>query len=334
MKRLFLPLLILFILIITGLASFRWWKVNSEPASQDSEVVDFLILKGRSAMQVGEKLYGEGLIKNPLAFKIYIQVTGKAEKIQSGEFQLSPSFSLPQVVERLLLGPTELWVTVPEGLRYKEYVEIFVETFGMRPERAEVFKNEFLETSKNYEGYLFPDTYLFPKDVSAALVTKKLRQTFDQKISNLDGIIAKSGFSLSEIVTMASIIERETKTDEERPIVAGLLYKRREAGWPLQADATVQYAASSAKCKVQSAKCEWWPLLTKDDLEIKSAYNSYKYTGLPPTPIANPGFSSLKAAASPQESDYWFYIHDPEGNIHYARTIFEHNTNIKKYLGK
>jgi UPF0755 protein len=125
---------------------------------------------------------------------------------------------------------------------------------------------------------------------------------------------------------MASIIERETKTNEERPVVAGILWKRLENDWPLQVDATLQYAIANSET--------WWPILTKEDLEINSSYNSYKFTVLPPTPIASPGLSSIKASANPQDSDYWFYIHDPEAQIHYAETIEEHNNNIRKYLGK
>jgi len=159
--------------------------------------------------------------------------------------------------------------------------------------------------------------------VSAFSVVKKMTDTFDSKVKDLEN---NSGFSFDQAIILASLIERETKTDEERPVVAGILIKRLNSGWPLQIDASVQYAVGSEK--------EWWPVLTLDDLSVKSGYNTYMNQGLPPTPIASPGLSSIKAAFNPEESDYWYYIHDTKGQIHYAKTLEEHNANIAKYLGK
>ena len=135
-------------------------------------------------------------------------------------------------------------------------------------------------------------------------------------------------------MTLASIIERETKGADERPVVAGILLKRLNAGWPLQVDASVQYAVSSSNCRGRILDCEWWPILTRSDLDIDSRYNTYKYAILPPGPIANPGLTSLQAAVYPQSSDYWYYIHDDKGIIHYAKTHEEHNENVARYLGK
>jgi len=140
---------------------------------------------------------------------------------------------------------------------------------------------------------------------------------------------------MNQIITMASIVERESRINTERPVVSGILWKRLETdGWLLQADATVQYAVASENCKLKIENCQWWPILTREELEIDSPYNSYKFSSLPPAPIASPGLASIKAAVFPEESSYWFYIHDPEGEIHYAATITEHNLNVRKYLGK
>jgi len=135
-----------------------------------------------------------------------------------------------------------------------------------------------------------------------------------------------NGLSLEEVVILASLLERETITDEERPIVAGILLNRLNADWPLQVDASVQYALGDSK--------EWWPRpLTRDQIEnTTSRYNTYKYSGLPVGPISNPGISSLKAVANPEDTDYWYYIHDDDGKIHYAKTLEQHNANIAKYL--
>ncbi|MBN1169357.1 endolytic transglycosylase MltG [Candidatus Woesebacteria bacterium] len=335
-KLFFLIVFLSFVAVVlfTGIV---WWRRNISPVSENEEVVSFLIPKGRSAMQVANALYEKDLIRSPLAFKIYVQISGKSKNINSGEFRLSKDMSLSQVIEALGKGPLELWVTVPEGLRREEILDKFIEALQMDNEKKRSFAAEFMNVSEGKEGYLFPDTYLFPRDASAKLVIDKMFSVFDSKIDQqMKDQIEDSQYDLDDHVIMASIIERETKTDEERPIVAGILWKRLETeGWLIQADATTQYEIGSNNCEGKELNCDsWWPVLTRQDLEILSPYNTYMVDGLPPTPIANPGLGSLKAAIFPQRSDYWFYIHDPEGNIHYAKSISQHNENIRQYLGK
>lgn len=309
MKKLIALLVLPVILLALGL---YWFYVSSQSVSSDKSFKDFLIVKGSGASVIGNKLYKEGLVKSPLAFKIYVQVTGKSGKIQAGEYRLTPSFNLFQLVDQLGRGPAEIWVTIPEGLRREEIAQKFADSLG----KDDTFVKEFLVNSAGEEGYLFPDTYLFPKTASASAVVGKMTRTFESKTLNLN--LTKND------VILASLIERETKTKEERPIVAGIILNRLNAGWPLQIDASVQYAVGD--------KNNWWPILTKDDLSINSPYNSYKFAGLPPTPIANAGLTSLQAAANPTQTDYWYYIHASDGQIYYAKTLSEHNENIRKYL--
>ena len=333
MKKVFFIAVVIFILSV-AVGIFIWWSGVSSPVSTSTETVDFLVVKGRAASQIGEALYKEGLIKNPLAFKFYVQTTGKSDQIQAGEFRLSPAYSLEKTVDTLTGPPLELWVTVPEGLRREEIVERFVQGLEKEEPDASNFRQEFLEASEDMEGFLFPDTYLFPRDVKASSVTSAMRNTFDKRIAEIGGDKSPE-FTLEDIVTLASIIERETKTDVERPVVAGILLNRLEIGMGLQADAATQYALANARCQKLDARCDnWWPILTLTDLQIDSPYNTYKYRGLPPAPIANPGLSSLKAAIDPAETDYLYYLHDSEGGIHYAETLDEHNANVKEYLGK
>jgi UPF0755 protein len=227
--------------------------------------------------------------------------------------------NLFQIVSQLTHGPLELWVTIPEGLRREEVAAKF--TAGL--DRDAAFTSEFLDASKSMEGTLFPDTYLFPKDASASSIVNKMVRTFDSKISGLSG---NSDLTLNQRIILASILERETKTDAERPVVAGILINRIKVSIPLQVDASVQYAVGTL--------ANWWPILSRDDLKINSLYNTYKFTGLPPAPIASPGLSSLTAAFNPTATDYLYYIHDTSGQIHYAKTLAEHNANVAKYLGK
>lgn len=333
----------LFLIGSVAFGVFAWWKVNSSGLDKNNpQEKYFTVTRGSGAEKIGVNLQKAGIIKSSLAFKIYTQIFNKADSINAGQFKLSTGMSIPEVVKALQGGPVELWVTIPEGKRREEISVIIATALGKSGADYDLFVEEFNLKSKNEEGYLFPDTYLFPPEVTASTVVDKLTNTFSVKFTSLERDLAKSKLTKEEVVTLASILERETKTDEERPIVAGILLKRLETpGWLIQADATVQYAIGNLKCLPAQAgpkskvQCpNWWPILTREDLEIDSPFNSYKYKPLPPTPIANPGFSSLSAAVNPEESDYWFYIHDNEGQIHYAKTLSEHNINISKYLGK
>lgn len=332
-RRYLIPTAIVLVLGAVFFTFFYWWNTNSVAVSGNTSKVRYLVTKGSSAESIAQDLYGKGLIKSPLAFKLYVQVNGVAGRINAGEFLISPSMTLKQIVKTFQGKPTEVWVTIPEGLRKEQMPKKFTDAMELTSDEAEAFSSEFLKLAEGKEGYLFPDTYLLPRTASASAALVIMQDTFQEKTAAYKADIESSRYSLAQIVTMASMIERETKGDEERPIVAGILYKRLEAGWPLQVDATVQYAVASSECTFEDCD-DWWPVLTKSDMAIESPYNSYLNRGLPPTPVANPGLSSIRAAVDPVDSPYWFYIHDDSGNIHYAKTIEEHNANVRKYLGK
>ena len=284
MKKLLISLLFLLASFFLG---FVFVYSQTKPVSKDTTPKYFLILKGTTASQVANKLKEAGLIRSPFLFKAYMQFTGASQKIQAGQYKLSPSFSLFKLISVITKGPIEVWVTIPEGLRREQIAEKYVDV--LHPLDVEAFRTDFLNLTKTKEGYLFPDTYLFPWDASPSMIVAKMLATFDQKVEEI---------TLDQLI-MASLVEEETKTELERPIVAGILYKRLKAGWPLQVDV---------------------------------APETYKKLGLPQAPIANPGLISIKAVINPEESSYWFYIHDSSGNIHYAKTLEEHNLNISKYL--
>lgn len=325
---------IFFLLLLLLLVVLLWKNTTSAPNPRDSKPHDFLITKGQSVNGIAIKLQKEGLVKNSLAFKILVKVTGKDKKIQAGEYQLSPNLSLMQIANTLVSGPTEFWVTYPEGLRREEIALRTIKTLGLEGKEAQDFWNEFLLKSEGKDGFLYPDTYLFSKNVHAATVVEKLYSTFNNKVTpQMEADVRKTGMSLNQVVILASLVERETKSDEERPIVVGILLKRIKAGWPLQTDATLQYFVATKQCgSGYLPDCEWWKPPTIADKTTKSPYNTYLNKGMPPSPISNPGISSIKAVIYPQDSDYWFYLHDSQGKIHYAKTIEEHNDNIRKYL--
>mgnify|MGYP001605271404 CR=1 FL=1 len=335
MKRILLLFpLVLIIAVVGGI----WWKSVSGPLNpKDTAPQDFLVSRGQSLTRVAQNLEKQKLVKSATAFRFYTQLSGQAGKIQPGEYSISPSFSMDKIMMTLISGPKELWVTYPEGLRLEEMAAKTIKTLGMTGEKAQTFWTEFMGAAYGKEGYLFPETYLFPKDVKGTTVANKLLNTFETKVTKeMRADSEKSALTFVQLITLASIVERETLTDKERPIVAGILMKRLDAGWPLQADATLQYATGTNRCGKDLTKpvldCDWWVIPEVEDRQVKSSYNSYTNKTLPPGPNANPSLSSIRAVIYPEDSDYWFYIHDTDGKIRYAKDADEHANNVNKYL--
>lgn len=347
-KTLFLILKISLFSVLCSLFSvyFWWsWAIQAPDSERAGEAKNFIILKGESTNSIAQRLHQEGLIRSPLAFKIILYQEMLAGKIQAGSFQLKPSMNPKQITEALTHGTSDIWITIPEGWRSEEIIAEL--NRGLAPQKTQNF-TEDTEKFKENEGYLFPDTYLFPKEATSSLIIKKMQDNFSLKFSpKLREEAEKKDLTIEEVVILASLVEREVKHDQDRPIVAGILIKRWQNNWALQVDATVQYAIANSKLKpssraqVESAQVEgnqnsklenWWPKVNKEDLKISSSYNTYKSPGLPPAPICNPGLASIEAVIYPKETPYWYYLSDSQGNMHYAQTIDEHNLNIAKHL--
>lgn len=212
-------------------------------------------------------------------------------------------------------------ITLLEGWRVEEIAAKLSKDLGIKNE-------DFLGVAK--EGYMFPDTYFFEKNASSLAVSKKLRDTFDLKYdNNLQDKIKKLGLTPAEGVILASIVEREARSDEARRMVASILLKRFKIDMGLNADSTIQYALG-----YQTSEKSWWKRhLTKNDLQVSSPYNTYIHRGLPPAPISNPSLSALEAVVNADpKTPYLYYYHDSEGISHYAKTLEEHNQNIANYL--
>jgi UPF0755 protein len=314
----------LLVILAAVLGGFFWWKANISAVSSQPSAISkiFVVKKGESLSLVANRLEKEGLIRSALAFKILVSTQGLANKIQAGDFRLRSSLTAKEIAQILTHGTLDVWLTFPEGWRREEYGQ------RLAANLEDFDYQEFLDLTENLEGKLFPDTYLIPKDASPSAVIKILTQNFEKKTKDLK-------ISRQELI-LASIVEREARVEEDRSIVAGILLKRWQKNWALQADATIQYAIATAHCPLSTVYCqEWWPKkLTKEDLNIDSPYNTYKYKGLPPKPICNPGLAAIKAVLNPVETDYWFYLSDSQGKIHYAKTLEEHEENISKYLLK
>jgi len=319
MKRLYITIVITAFLAFSSYIFYREGTLPVNKNSTESKI--FVIKKGESLNQIINNLSSEGLIRNRLVFYIIIKQLGLEKNIQAGDFRLSPSMDAYQIAKTLTHGSIDIWTTIIEGLRKEEIAQIISREFGI-PE------SEFLKYAK--EGYLFPDTYLIPKDATPETILKIFSDNFKAKYdNNLKKKAAKMGLTDEEVLIFASLVEKEAKYDQDRQKVASIILKRYNNGWPLQVDASIQYALG-----YQVLEKTWWKkYLTYDDLEIDSPYNTYKNTKLPPTPICNPGLASIEAVVNADTSTpYWYYLSDKSGHMHYARTLEEHERNKEMYL--
>ncbi|MDP2873948.1 MAG: endolytic transglycosylase MltG [bacterium] len=323
--KIFLALIIVSALIGLGGQQMYLWGIGRPSVSGEAQKI--VIQQGEGTSAVAERLYQAKLINSATLFKIYTRLSGLGANIQAGEYAILGGLNLKEVVSLLQHGTFDTKATFLEGWRREEMAEYLAKVMK-RPE----LKDEFLQESVGLEGYLFPDTYAFPAEIQAVEVVAKLRENFDKRVTSaLRQDLARAGFSLNQAVIFASLVEREVKNDEDRPEVAAILVKRWRADWPLEVDATVQYALASIGIKPSQA--DWWPkTLSADDLKIDSLYNTRLHKGLPPAPICNPGLRSLEGLTKMPETTNWFYLSDKEEKMHYAQTLEEHNALIEKYL--
>lgn len=320
-----------FIALITlPVILFQYFNFLLEPVSKNKlgESVIFVIPPGQPLGIIAQNLKEKNLIKNSFAFRLLVAQMGIGKSIQFGDYKLSPAMSATDIAKELTHGAIDVWITLPEGLRVEEEADKIEQKLKFGGNDSYNFdKKEFIKLAK--EGYMFPDTYLIPKDATSDMVIQRLLDTFKQKVS--DSILDKATnkkMTNEDVIILASLIERESRTVDEKPIIAGIIINRLKKGMALDIDATVQYAKG-----FDSANSSWWPQITQEDYKsVKSPFNTYLNQGLPPSPIANPGIDSIRAAISPAQTEYYFYLHDADGKVHFAKTAQEHNQNINKFL--
>jgi UPF0755 protein len=319
--NLFKLLITLFIIVVIPLIALTAW-VNWALAapSKDNQKKTFVIGEGESPASFSGHLQEEGIIRHAFTFRVYLKLSGLDRKVQAGSFNLPTNEPASEIALALTNGRLDKWVTFVEGLRKEQVAAILEEDFNIN-------KDKFLV--KAPEGYLFPDKYLIPLKTNDDQVLSIFKANFDKKFNkNSQEEAVKENLTVEQVITMASIVERETKNTDERPIIAGILLRRLREGMLLGVDATVQYALGY----FQEEKTWWRKNITAEDLKIDSPYNTRINLGLPPGPICSPGLSSINAVLNPTDSPYYFYLHDKEGKAHYARTLQEHLQNIQKYL--
>lgn len=301
----------------------------------------FTIEKGASTSQIAADLEAQHLIRSAFGFKVYVKLQGVAGSLKAGSYVIESSMGTPVIVDAIAGGKqSEEIITIPEGFTLGDIDAVIARkgiaasgsllqcaatcdfsSFTFLPSYAQASAG--LRPGGKIEGYLYPDTYYVTVgDFVPKFFLERLLTTFKHRVvEDLAADIKASKRPLADIVTMASLIEAETRNADERPTVAGILWKRLDANMGLGVDAAVRYGIDKPTGP-----------LTESDLRSNTPYNLRKFRGLPPTPIASPSLTSIRAALHPKVSPYFYYLHDAEGTIHYAVTNDEQNANRAEYL--
>lgn len=319
-------ILLVFVFVIAAASSVL---VSTAPADKhNTEKVTFTVSSGETGAQITARLKDAGLIRSELAFRVYLKTNSVTSQLRVGTYLLSPSMRVEEIVDELLNGVGEIMqFTVPEGYTLRDIAVLFeaegimpAETFWQLVRNYDISEYEFMQGCPDgehrLEGFLFPDTYYIAKHTAPEKVIEMMLDRFAEVWEALPA--NQSGLSAYDLVTLASMIESEAKFDSERATIASVYINRMAKGMYMQCDATILYGMPERKTQLRFS-----------DYEYDTIYNTYKYPGLPPTPIGNPGAQSLAAACQPEDTDYLYYLWDRidnDGHI-FSKTLREHNNN-------
>ncbi|MFH1713462.1 MAG: endolytic transglycosylase MltG [Candidatus Jacksonbacteria bacterium] len=344
-KQILTPLniLIVFFIIATGFVITMFWFLYQDVNIMKNQTYD--ILPGATSREIAYDLAQKEIIKHPWTFNWYVKLKNLDRELQAGryEFPNENKMSLKELIEFLASNARarEINFTVPEGYAIEQIIVLLADKMGLKKESVasaieqfQISNFKFLisnqipnpksQSANNLEGYLFPDTYRVYEDAGAEEIIKKMLENFEKKVS--DDLIAEvknQGHSLQEVIIMASILEKEVKTEEDMRKAADILWRRLEVDMALEVDSTLNYILADDDRRAS---------LTFDQLKIDSPYNTYKYKGLPPSPICNPGLMAIRAAIFPEPNDYWFYLSKPDGQTIFSKTYEEHLRNKAVWL--
>ncbi|MCL4507126.1 MAG: endolytic transglycosylase MltG [Chloroflexi bacterium] len=311
----------------------------SRPLSNDPTPQTFVVSPGESVSDIGRQLQQEGLVKDGDLFRMYVRVNGLDSSINAGQFTLRPNMNIPEIAQTLQRAlALETQVTIPEGKRLEEVAELLQEKVNINSDdfirlaRRADYSYPFLKDlpdGASLEGYLFPDTYRLPQNPTAQDVLLKMLDDYGAKVAPLmESAKGATNLTPRQILTLASIVEREAVVPSERPMIASVYLNRMKIGMALQADPTTQYALG-----YQPDQKSWWKKgLTLDDLKYADpgGYNTYVNPELPPGPIASPGLSSIEAVITPAQTDYLYFVAscNGDGTHQFSKTFEEHQTKL------
>lgn len=298
--------------------------------SQSSEEVQFTVEKGESTTEISKKLEENGLVQNSFVFLLYLKYKGQGAKVQAGEYKIPKNLTMIQVLDIISQGKiTSGKITIPEGWTNKQIEEELVKkgigtSEDFKAALNKKYSYDFLKESPSgdLQGFLFPETYfLSSKPTSQEVVDKMLGEFSKQADPKIKKKVGTNGLSYYQILTLASIVEREVTSDEDKKKVASVFLNRLNIDMKLDSCATVEYVLGTKK-----------RILSSDDISIDSPYNTYKNRGLPPTPIANPGLTSIEAVLEPDNTDYLYFFSGKDGKTYFSKNQEEHEALKEKYL--
>ena len=330
LKRFFIiSAILLVVLAVSGLIFIQYLNSFSrKPANPNASEITFLIERGDTLSAVSRNLETKGVISNSTLFSIFALMKDQAQSLKAGEYALSGADTPQRILHIITKGQVKLYrLTVPEGLNLFETGTLAEkagfgtrETFILTAESTE-FARSLGISAKTLEGYLFPETYYFPKSADEKDVIREMVRRFQEVYTNdWKERTRKMGFTVHEIVTLASIIEKETGEASERPVISSVFHNRLERGMRLESDPTVIYGIEDFDGNI-----------TRKDLRTPTPYNTYVIKGLPPGPIANPGKMSLQAALYPADTEYIFFVSKKDSTHKFSKTLKEHNRAVRKY---
>jgi len=304
--------------VIIFLAVFLVY-INDPPSTFPTGVL-ISVHSGDTLNSVAKDLKTKHLIRSTIFLRGIVTLFAGEQKIVAGDYYFGRPISIYNVASRLVKGNFDLApikMTIPEGSSMSQIANLLSSKF------EHFSASDFMKYSPEKEGYLFPDTYFFMPNITAETVIDILQKNFEEKIKTIEPGIIAFGKPEKDVITMASILEKEAKTPEDWGIISGILWKRIKIGMPLQVDSTTGYVTSEPGGYIANPS---------STTTMDSLYNTYTNKGLPPTPIANPGLETIMAAVTPTETPYLYYLSDKNGVIHYAATFADHVKNRQKYL--
>lgn len=339
-KIILLTFVIFFVFLIAiGISSYYYIEkqIYSPLDSGKSTKKEFFVEKGDSVNKIAANLEREGFISGSAYFQIYIWQKNLQSKLQAGKYEISSAMAIPKIADFLSGGKVEsneVSVLIPEGFQVEEIDRRFAEN-GLIDEgdfikynksnNLDISEYGFLKNrtkEAGLEGFYFPDTYKFYKNSSIEDITKKMLDNFDAKLTlGLRDEAVKQNKSVYEIVVLASIVEKEAGEAKDMKKISSVFNNRLKVGMNLESDATVNYIIKKGRARA-----------TYEDLEVDSPYNTYKYAGLPPAPISNPGLEAIMAAIYPEETDYFYFLTKENGEAVFSKTFEEHLANKSRYL--
>ena len=321
-------------LILTAVFLFYIFEVYVPNLGSATKLEQYVIQSGKGTKGVADDLKKQGIIKSSFFFRFYALVSYKYSKLQAGKYDLSSDMSISEIVNKMALGDISTYkITLLEGWTIKDMSDYLEKNnFYSSKDFIDSTKKDWIQEfiflkdkpkKLDLEGYIFPDTYQVHPDDNIDVLTEKALSNFDKKLTpELKQEITKQKKTIFQIVTMASIIEKEASNTEDRKMISGILWKRLKVGFPLQVDASVNFITGKSDSKVAIK-----------DTKIDSPYNTYKYAGLPLGPISNPGIDSILAAIYPTDNPYWYYLAaDGTGQTIFSETVEEHQAAIDKYF--